>query len=395
MQMLKFGEQNKQSLPIRIGKTMNILVLSWRDHKHPQAGGAEQVMHEHMKGWVGAGHKVTLFSSRVKGLSNKETFDGIEIVRKGDQYFGVKIAAFFFWLRNKENYDFVVDQFHGLPFFTPLYVNKPKLAVLQEVAGKVWFLNEFPFPFNWIVGLIGYLFEPIIFLFYRNTHFMVGSESAKADLENVGIPGKNITIIPHGVVIKKLKRLPVKGKIKTVVFLGALTKDKGIEDALKTFSYLAKLGNYNFWVIGKGGKGYEKYLLNLTEELGIKSKVIFWGFVSEVKKFELLAKAHLLINPSVREGWGLVNIEANAMRTPVVAYKSAGLIDSVKDGVSGLIIRKNTPQELTKTVINILTDIKRYQELREGAISWSKRFSWNISREKSLNLINRVFKTNS
>ena len=369
---------------------MNILIFSWRDPKHPNAGGAEQVMHEHMKGWVGAGHKVTLCSSRVKGLSNKETFDGIEIVRKGDQYFGVKIAAFFFWLRNKENYDFVVDQFHGLPFFTPLYVNKPKLAVLQEVAGKVWFLNEFPFPFNWIVGLIGYLFEPIIFLFYRNTHFMVGSESAKADLENVGIPGKNITIIPHGVVIKKLKRLPVKGKIKTVVFLGALTKDKGIEDALKTFSYLAKLGNYNFWVIGKGGKGYEKYLLNLTEELGIKSKVIFWGFVSEVKKFELLAKAHILINPSVREGWGLVNIEANAMGTLVVAYRSPGLVDSVKDKISGIICTENTAQDMADQVEKILGNKDKYASLQKSAISWSKKFNWQKSKKLSLELIENL-----
>jgi len=34
---------------------MNILVFSWRDPKHPTAGGAEQVMHEHMKGWIAAG----------------------------------------------------------------------------------------------------------------------------------------------------------------------------------------------------------------------------------------------------------------------------------------------------------------------------------------------------
>jgi len=46
---------------------MNILVFSWRDPKHPLAGGAEQVMHEHMKGWVGAGHKVTLFTSHFSG----------------------------------------------------------------------------------------------------------------------------------------------------------------------------------------------------------------------------------------------------------------------------------------------------------------------------------------
>ena len=373
---------------------MNILVFSWRDHKHPQAGGAEQVMKEHMKGWVKGGHNVTLFSSRFIGCQKHENSEGMEIFHGGDQYIGVKINAFRFWLKNHKKFDLVVDQFHGIPFFTPFYIRKPKLAVLQELAKEVWFLSGFPFPLNYLIGIVGYIVEPFIFIFYKKVLFMVGSQSARIDLEKVGIPGKNITVVPHGVIIKKLKKLPAKEKIKTVIFLGALTKDKGIEDALKAFSYLAKLGNYNFWVIGKGGKEYERYLLNLAKELGIKSKIKFWGFVSEVKKFKLLARAHVLINPSVREGWGLVNIEANAFGVPVVAYNSAGLIDSVKDGISGLIVKKNNPKELAKTVIDILTDVKCYRELREGAISWSGRFSWDTSREESLNLINRVFKAN-
>ncbi len=79
---------------------MNILVFSWRDPKHPLAGGAEQVMHEHMKGWVEAGHRVTLFSSKVTGLPGRETFDGIEVIRRGDQYLGVKIEGFLYYLKN-------------------------------------------------------------------------------------------------------------------------------------------------------------------------------------------------------------------------------------------------------------------------------------------------------
>ena len=52
---------------------MRILVFSWRDPKHPLAGGAEQVMHEHMKGWIEAGHKVTLFSSKLDVLKNEKS----------------------------------------------------------------------------------------------------------------------------------------------------------------------------------------------------------------------------------------------------------------------------------------------------------------------------------
>lgn len=366
---------------------MNILVFSWRDPKHPLAGGAEQVMHEHMKGWVKAGHKVTLFSSRVMGLPNKETFDGIEIIRKGDQYLGVKIAAFLFWLKNKNKYDFIVDQFHGIPFFTPLYINKPKLAVLQEVAKRVWLLNELPVPFNWIIGLLGYLFEPVIFLFYKKVPFMVGSDSAKKDLIKIGIDSSKITIVPHGVIVRKPDPFPKKEKIKTVMFLGALAKDKGVEDALKAFSILAKKGNYQFWVVGRGSPEYKDYLKSICGRLGIVNKVKFLGFVDQEKKFELLARAHVLINPSIREGWGLVNIEANAMSTPVVAYKSPGLIDSVKDGLSGIICKSNTPDFLAKEAMNLINNGNLYRKLQQGAINWSKNFSWEKSRKPSLDLI--------
>ncbi|MCX6706181.1 MAG: glycosyltransferase, partial [Candidatus Woesebacteria bacterium] len=186
------------------------------------------------------------------------------------------------------------------------------------------------------------------------------------------------------------KIIDYKSKIKTVVFLGVLTKDKGIEDALKVFSILENLGNYNYWIIGKGSEKYKNYLLVLANRLGIKNKVTFWGFVDDSKKFELLAKAHILINPSIREGWGLVNIEANSVGVPVVAYKSPGLVDSVKNGESGVIVDNNNPHELAKSISFILDNQKNYEDLQKKSILWSKRFSWDRSKTASLKLIEKI-----
>lgn len=370
---------------------MRILVFSWRDPKHPLAGGAEQVMHEHMKGWVKAGHQVTLFSSKLKNLSKEEAIDGIHIVRHGYQYLGVQISAFFYYLKNRKKYDFVVDQFHGLPFFTPIYVRKPKLAVVQEVAREVWFLNPLPKPLNLLVGSIGYFSEPLIFWFYRNLNFMTGSESAKLDISNFGILRKQINVVPHGVVIKKIPLKISKEKKPTIAFLGVLSKDKGIEDALKCFKILKEKGNYQFWVIGRPETTkYENLVKHLAKTLGIEDEVKFWGFVNQEKKFELLKRAHLLINPSVREGWGLVNIEANKMGLPVVAYNSAGLIDSVKNNLSGIICKNNSPEGLSEKIINLLTNKIMYKKLQKGAYLWSQKFSWEKSSVLSLKLLNKI-----
>lgn len=377
---------------------MRVLIFSWRDIKHPNAGGAEQVMYEHAKGWIKAGHNVTHFSSKMDGLLDFEIIDEVKFIRSGYQYLGVQIAAFFYYIKNRSSIDFVVDEFHGIPFFTPLYIRKPRLAVIQEIARKVWFLNPLPWPLNWIIGTIGFLGEPSIFLFYRSTPFMTGSESAKKDVTSFGIPEEQITSIPHGVIIEK-SRLPSgkgkvrsdKGKVKTIVYLGILSKDKGIEDALRSFAILQRKGKFQFWVIGKSETSeYERKLKNLVNKLKLTGKIKFWGYVSQNKKFELLSKAHILINPSIHEGWGLVNIEANTMGTPVVAYNSSGLVDSVKNGTSGILCKENSPNELAQQVMILFGDESKYMRLQKGALSWSKHFSWGKSRRLSLNLIERI-----
>ncbi|MBX4205987.1 glycosyltransferase family 4 protein [Candidatus Microgenomates bacterium] len=374
---------------------MNILVFSWRDPKHPLAGGAEQVVHEHMKGWTEAGHNVTLFSSWIKGLEREDEIDGIKILRKGYQYLGVQIAAFFYYLKNKNNYDFLVDQFHGIPFFTPMYTRKPKIAIIQEAARKVWFLNPLPIPINWIVAVIGYFGEPFVFLLYRNVPFITGSNSAKSDLVKLGIPQKNIYVVNHGTIIVKPNNLVKKEKQPTIIYLGRISKDKGIEEALEAFKILKQNGITNFWVVGKPEtETYGKHIDQLVKKLNLDSEVKFWykkGVVSDRQKFELLKRSYIMINPSALEGWGLVNIEASAIGTPVVAYRSQGLIDSVKDGVSGIICSQNTPQELAKNVLDLLSDKDKLKKLSETSIKWSQNFTWDKSKKKSLSLIDNVY----
>lgn len=370
---------------------MNILILSWRDPKHPLAGGAEQSVLEHAKGWHNAGNEITWFSSRFSGSVATENIDGIKIVRNGYQYLGVQIAAVFYYFRNIKNIDLVIDQFHGIPFFTLLYVRKPILALIQEVAGKVWLLNPLPFPMNLIVGVTGFVFEPFIFLMYKNIQFMTGSESAKLEVSKFGIPLKNITVVPHGVLLPKHEVRISKSETKTITFLGTLAKDKGIEDAIECFSLLSKTGEYNFWIIGKPETDdYFEKIKSKISSLGLNGKVKLWGKVSDEKKFELLARSHVLVNPSAHEGWGLVNIEANAMGAPVVAYKSAGLVDSVKDGQSGMFCKENTPESLAETVNVLLRSKEKYSLLCIRAKTWANKFNWNVSRNISLKLIEKV-----
>lgn len=372
---------------------MNILIMSWRGPGHPHAGGAEASTHNHAKGWVKAGHSVTLFTSYYSGAKEEETIDGVLIKRNGSQIFGVHWQAFKWYLfGNHPEYDLVVDEFHGIPFFTPLYIREKKLAFIHEVTKEVWALNPWPFPFNLIPAFVGSIFEPLIFiLFYRSISFMTGAESAKKDLILWGIPKKNITVVHHGFDEPESMNFP-KNKKMTIIFLGALSKDKGIEDALCTFSILNKTDrHFRFWVVGKGELYYLRKLRQQIIKLKLDKKIKFWGFVDKNKKFELLSKAHILINPSVREGWGLVVIEAASVGTPTVGYNVSGLKDSIVSGRTGLLCNPDVVS-CSRAILTLIRDKETYKKFRQNCFRWSRKFNWEKSAKESLKLIERLTK---
>ena len=370
---------------------MNILILSWRGPGHPNAGGAEISTHEHAKNWVRAGNSVTLFTSSFKDGKSEEVIDGIIITRRGSDVFGVQLSAFvWYFLGRHERFDLVVDQFHGIPFFTPLYVRTKKLAFIHEVTKEVWWLNPWQKPFNLIPGIVGTLFEPLIFkFFYRHTSFMTVSESTKKDLIGWDIPRHNISVVHNGITTLKVRL--INKKEKTLIYLGALTKDKGIEDAIKVFDLInQKDPNWQFWVVGKGESKYISNLKMKIKEFNLNKKIRFFGYIDQNKKFELLAKAQVLINPSVREGWGLVNIEANSVGTPVLGYNVPGMTDSVQIGRTGYLLDKGDVSNMAQKVLNLSRDNKIYNKLSRESVWWSKKFTWDKSGKMSLELINNL-----
>ncbi len=372
---------------------MKILIFSWRGPGHPNAGGAEISTHEHAKGWIKAGHSVTLFSSYYQGAKRKEQVDGVTIIREGRQFFGVQWEAFKWYLfKDHPKYDLVVDQFHGIPFFTPLYVKEKKLAFIHEVTKEVWMLNNWPWPANLIPASVGILFEPLIFkLLYEKIPFMTVSESTKKDLILWGIPKEHIFVIHNGSYMPKIKTLPSKEKKNTLIFLGVLNRDKGIEEALEIFSILNnKIKDCQFWIVGKAGARYLENLKSQAVRLKLDKKVKFWGFVSEEKKYDLLSRSRLLINPSIREGWGMVVIEAASVGTPTVAFNVPGLRDSIIDGKTGILSKEHFVDSLADEIVKLVENEKRYIKISQNAIVWSRNFSWNKATKLSTDLVNKI-----
>lgn len=97
---------------------MNILLLNWRDPFNPKSGGAEIVTMEHAKGWTRNGHHVVWVTSLYSGARAHEIIDGIKFVRLGSPI-TINLFGLLYVLQNAKKFDVIVDEIHGLPFFTP------------------------------------------------------------------------------------------------------------------------------------------------------------------------------------------------------------------------------------------------------------------------------------
>jgi glycosyltransferase involved in cell wall biosynthesis len=83
-----------------------------------------------------------------------------------------------------------------------------------------------------------------------------------------------------------------------------------------------------------------------------------------------------LIHPSIREGWGLNVIEANAQGTPAIVYPVGGLVDSTVQGQTGIVTNEETPQSAAAGILELLSKPADYDRLRVNAWERSKSFEW-------------------
>src|SRR5580700_11565173 len=158
-----------------------------------------------------------------------------------------------------------------------------------------------------------------------------------------------------------------KESVPTVVFLGRLSANKRPEHAIRAFGLVRRqVPDAQMWVIGSGP---EEVRLRRTAGPG----VIFLGHVSEEEKRERLARAHVLVATSVREGWGLVVTEAAASGTVAIGYDVPGLRDSI--GASGGILTPADPASLASGVVGLLSSVAADDGPRAepaGVVPWTE-----------------------
>jgi len=356
---------------------MRFLMLNWRDPKNPLTGGAERVTLAHLVALVERGHEVVWFTYEFPGCAREEMYQGIKIVRRGGLAASIsgKVMAIFkamSWYRRQPKFDLVIDQHHGFAWFAPWWSGTNCVAYIHEVLGPIW-TSFYPQP----LSTIGRWQERWTHWLYRNVPFWTPSESTKKDLHAHGV--RSVTVILNGIdstPVPALEEKPLQLPLR-LICVARLAPNKRFDHAIRAVKLLAERNvPAELKIVGDGELKSE--LEQLTKALKVEGRVQLTGWLSEAEKNAALRQAHFLVHPSLREGWGLNVIEANAMGTPAAVYPVGGLIDSTVPGQTGIVTTAETPESLASALAEIVKTPEVYTRYRNAAWERSKTFSWPI-----------------
>lgn len=368
---------------------LRILAINWQDLKNPLAGGAEVHLQELLTRLARWGHEITLLCCQFDGAPESETIDGIKIVRRGRR-------ATFNWaapraakqLMASHRYDVVIEDINKIPIYTPRFSTVPILAIVPHLFATTVFHE-----INMVMASYIYMMERPVRRYYRDVPFMVISESTRDDLAARGISRDLIRVVHCGIdhQIYRPDQPQAKFEEPALTYVGRLKKYKSVDHLFAAVAMIQPdFPTIAIEVVGSGDD--EHRLRQRAVALGVASRVRFAGYVPTDRKVELLRRSWAVVCPSLKEGWGLTNIEANACGTPVVCADVPGLRDSAREGESALLYPYGDIAALADRLRRIISDDGLREKLTLGGIQWAENFHWEEAARETELILGRVAK---
>ena len=204
-----------------------------------------------------------------------------------------------------------------------------------------------------------------------------------------GIQADKIVSAPHGIDIEDLGISDTDAvKIKTqnvrqdgsllVLYIGRIAREKGISQLLEAMRSLSEKGYDNIFleIIGAGPEitAIQSYIASNQ----LAATVTLRGQLPRHDLGKEYAKADVLCMPSIDEAYGMVAIESMMCGTPVIASNIGGLSSLVDNDKTGILVKPNSPNEISNAILSLYLNKKRLKELSLLAKSSANNiFTWN------------------
>lgn len=260
------------------------------------------------------------------------------------------------------------------------YTHTPPRYLYGYKTARDWKKNKF---FAVIAESANYFLRKIDFNSAKNVDFFIANSEEVAGRIRKFYGRDSVVIYPPVDIKNQESGIRNHGKKDYYLTGGRLARAKGIDVIVKAFNNNGK----KLKIFGKGFAGFEEELKNIANK-----NIEFVGEVTDGDKLELMKEAKAFVFASYDEDFGITPVESMSVGTPVIAYKSGGVKETVLNGETGLFFDENTPDALNTVIKKFETlRITQGDNMREDCIKQAEKFSSVRFKKEILNFVNTHF----
>ncbi len=211
-----------------------------------------------------------------------------------------------------------------------------------------------------------------------------------ARLQHLGI-GDAVVIHP-GTSPTRFTPSPVPPPFPPLLLTVArLVPSKGIATVLQVLPVLLnEFPGLRYQIVGDGPD--RSHLEGLARSMGVHTQVEFRGAMTGIQLDstlpDLYRNAHIFVMPARDEGFGIVYLEASASGLPVVAGRSGGSAEAVRDGETGLLVPPEDPTALAQAIQHLLSDAHLRQRMGQAGRQWvEQEMNWDRAAREMLSVL--------
>jgi glycosyltransferase involved in cell wall biosynthesis len=391
----------------QINSQLKILILTHNYIRFP-GDHAGLFVHILAKGLVQSGHKVFVLAPHQKGLKTFEIMDDVSVHRFRYAPVGMERLAYIGTMHELVARSWI----NKLLFFSFLF-SFLLSSLSQAIRKKINLISA-----QWWIpgGLIGFILsflsrKPMIVtshgtdirileksglssklagLVYRRARYIttVSSFLKERLVKSLKLDPDKVKVIPMPVtpVVFTPTHLKSEGA-KLILCVARFTPQKGLGFFLKACQLLREKGiNFRAKIVGEGP--LENFLREEIANLKLEDKVFLVDIMPQEKLNLLYAESYVCVLTSVEEGFGLVLVEAQMCKRPVIGTRSGGITDIIEDGKSGILIPPKDEVSLASAMEKILADHDLASRLaEEGYKSAMEKFSPQAVLKKYMNVL--------
>lgn len=180
-----------------------------------------------------------------------------------------------------------------------------------------------------------------------------------------------------------------------LMFAGALWEGKGPQVAVQALRILSQrddLPRFHLDIFGDGAEGFKQYLRRVISEAGVEHQVTLYGFVPWARLVQAMHQSDIFLFPSIwDEPFAITPLQALGCGLPVVATRTGGTPEGLKDGETALLIPPNDPQAMADAIARLARDETLRRRLRENSIrDAQERWGFNAYVNRLLDFYQRV-----